>query len=58
VKAGYGQDRLPALTGGGLIRNLGGSADLKKLRSVDQHRIKGEKRIIDDSDIQRRLELR
>ena len=32
VKAGYGQGRRPELTGGGLIRNLGGWAALKKRR--------------------------
>jgi hypothetical protein len=33
VKAGYGQGRRPELTGGGLIRSLGGWATSKKLRA-------------------------
>ena len=32
VKAGYGQGLRPELTGGGLIRSLGGWAASKKLR--------------------------
>jgi REP element-mobilizing transposase RayT len=49
VKAGYGQGRRPELTGGGLIRSLGGWAALKKLRLRGQDRLKGDERILGDS---------
>jgi len=51
VKTGYGQGRRPELTGGGLIRSLGGWAALKKLRLKDQDRLKGDERILGDSVI-------
>ncbi|MBT8366884.1 MAG: hypothetical protein KJP23_19520 [Deltaproteobacteria bacterium] len=51
VKAGYGQGRRPELTGGGLIRSLGGWAALKKLRLKSQDRLKEEERILGDSVI-------
>ena len=44
VKTGCGQGRRPELTGGGLIRSLGGWVALKKLR------LKGDERILGDSD--------
>jgi putative transposase len=50
VKAGYGQGRRPELTGGGLIRSLGGWAASKKLRLKGQDRLKGDERILGDSD--------
>ena len=50
VKAGYGQDRRPELTGGGLIRSLGGRPAMKKLRLKGQDRLKGDERILGDSD--------
>ena len=51
MKAGYEQGRRPELTGGGLIRSLGGWAALKKLRLKDQDRLKGDERILGDSVI-------
>ena len=50
VKAGYCQGRRPELTGGGLIRSLGGWAASKKLRLKGQDRLKGDERILGDSD--------
>jgi REP element-mobilizing transposase RayT len=50
IKAGYGQGRRPELTGGGLIRSLGGWAAAKKLRLKGQDRLKGDERILGDSD--------
>ena len=50
VKAGYGQGRLPELTSGGLIRNLGGWAASKKLRLKGHDRLKGDERILGDGD--------
>ena len=50
VKAGHGQGRRPELTGGGLIRSLGGWAASKKLRVKGQDRLKGDERILGDSD--------
>ena len=50
VQEGYGQGRRPELTGGGLIRSLGGWAALKKLRLKGHDRIKGDERILGDSD--------
>jgi putative transposase len=50
VKAGYNQGRRPELTGGGLIRSLGGWAASKKLRLKGQDRLKGDERILGDSE--------
>ena len=50
VKEGYGQGRRPELTGGGLIRSLGGWAALKKMRLAGHDRVKGDERILGDSD--------
>jgi putative transposase len=50
VEAGYGQGRRPELTGGGLIRSLGGWGASKKLRLKGQDRNKGDERILGDSD--------
>ena len=50
VKAGWSQGRLPELTGGGLIRSLGGWAALKKIRLKGQDRLKGDERILGDSE--------
>jgi len=49
VKAGWEQGRIPELTGGGLIRSLGGWAALKKIRLKGQDRLKGDERILGDS---------
>jgi hypothetical protein len=40
------------LTGGGLIRSLGGWAATKKLRLKGQDRLKGDERILGDSDFE------
>lgn len=50
IKAGFEMGRRPELTGGGLIRSLGGWAELKKIRLKGQDRIKGDQRILGDSD--------
>jgi putative transposase len=50
VKEGVDQGRRPELVGGGLIRSLGGWAAVKKLRSRGHNRIKGDERILGDSD--------
>jgi REP element-mobilizing transposase RayT len=50
MKRGYGQGWRPELTGGGLIRSLGGWAAAKKRRIKGQDRLKGDERILGDSD--------
>jgi putative transposase len=50
VKQGVDQGRRPELVGGGLIRSLGGWAEVKKLRLTGQDRLKGDERILGDSD--------
>ncbi len=40
----------PELVGGGLIRSLGGWAEAKKLRLKGMDRLKGDERILGDSD--------
>ncbi len=50
VKAGWEQGRIPELTGGGLIRSLGGWAALKKIHLKGHDRLKADERILGDSD--------
>ena len=50
VEAGIDQGRRPELVGGGLIRSLGGWAEAKRLRLRGQDRVKGDQRILGDSD--------
>lgn len=50
VKAGTGMGRRPELVGGGLVRSLGGWAEVKKLRVKGMDRVKGDERILGDSD--------
>ena len=50
VSAGVATGRRPDLVGGGLIRSLGGWAAVKKLRLNGMDRIKGDERILGDSD--------
>ena len=50
VKAGIEQGRRPELVGGGLIRSLGGWSEVKKLRLTGQDRLKGDERILGESD--------
>ena len=49
VKEGIEQGRRPDLTGGGLIRSLGGWSKVKDLRKAEV-RVKGDERILGDSD--------
>ena len=49
VKKGVDKGRRPELTGGGLVRSLGGWSMVKKLRLKGQ-RIKGDERILGDSE--------
>ena len=50
VKSGFNQGRRPELTGGGLVKSLGGWRALKKIRLKGQDRIKSDARILGDSD--------
>ena len=50
VKEGIEQGRRPELVGGGLIRSLGGWAEVKKMRLRGQDRLKGDERILGESD--------
>ena len=50
VEAGIALGRRPELVGGGLIRGLGGWAEVKKMRLKGMDRIKGDERIPGDSD--------
>ena len=50
IEAGWKQGRIPELTGGGLIRSLGGWTALKKIRLKGQDRLKGDERILGDSE--------
>ena len=50
LKEGIAKGRRPELVGGGLIRSLGGWAEVKKLRIKGQDRMKGDERILGDGD--------
>ena len=50
IEAGWEQGRIPELTGGGLVRSLGGWKALKKIRLKGQDRLKGDERILGDGD--------
>jgi putative transposase len=50
VKEGIDQGRRPELVGGGLIRSLGGWSAAKKLRLKGQDRVKGDERILGESE--------
>ena len=50
VQAGANQGRRPELAGGGLIRSLGGREEIKKINRQKGERIKGDERILGDSD--------
>jgi hypothetical protein len=50
VREGMDQGRRPELVGGGLIRSLGGWAEVKKMRLKGQDRMKGDERILGDGD--------
>lgn len=49
VEEGIKEGRRPELVGGGLIRSLGGWAEVKKLRRAER-RLMGDERILGDSD--------
>lgn len=49
VQKGIEQGRRPELTGGGLVRSVGGWAALKE-RRMDKDYVKGDERILGDSD--------
>lgn len=50
IEAGIDQGRRPELVGGGLIRSVGGWAEVKKIRQKGQDRYKGDERILGDSE--------
>jgi hypothetical protein len=50
VLAGVDQGRRPELIGGGLIRSLGGWKEIKKRDLKDVGRVKGDERILGESD--------
>jgi hypothetical protein len=50
VKKGFDQGRRPELVGGGLIRSFGGWQEVKKIRLRGQNRLKGDERILGESD--------
>lgn len=50
VRDGASEGRNPQLVGGGFIRSLGGWKEVKKIRSTSQDRIKGDERILGNSD--------
>jgi CRP-like cAMP-binding protein len=49
MEQGVGQGRNPELTGGGLLRSIGGWGMLKSMRRMKVH-VKGAERILGDSD--------
>jgi hypothetical protein len=50
IEAGVEQERRRDLVGGGLVRSLGGWAEVEKLRLRGQDHIKSDERILGDSD--------
>ena len=50
VEAGFDQGRIKELTGGGLIRSLGGWAEVRKHGLKGQEHIKSDERILGESD--------
>jgi putative transposase len=50
VEEGIERGRRPDLVGGGLIRSLGGWAEVKQMRLTGQDRIKSDQRILGESD--------
>ena len=50
IEAGIEHGRRPELVGGGLIRSLGGWDVVKKMRLRGQDRVKGDHRILGDSE--------
>ena len=50
VEAGLGQGRRDELTGGGLIRSLGGWSEVRRLRLRGHSHVKSDERILGESD--------
>jgi hypothetical protein len=50
MQEGLEQGKRPDLTGGGLIRSLGGWTEVKEKRKSKGSRLKGDERILGDSD--------
>jgi REP element-mobilizing transposase RayT len=50
IKGGFNQGRRPELTGGGLVRSLGGWKALKKMRLKGHDRVKSDARILGNSE--------
>ncbi len=50
IEAGMEQGRRPDLTEGGLVRSLGGWKMVKEIKTKGQDRIKGDQRILGESD--------
>jgi putative transposase len=50
VEKGVSVGRRPELVGGGLMRSLGGWDEVKKIKLSGQERIKGDQRVLGDSD--------
>jgi len=50
IEEGVNQGRRPELTGGGLVRSLGGWEKVKEIRLSGRDRIKGDQRILGESD--------
>lgn len=50
TREGIEQGRRPELVGGGLIRSLGGWAEVKKMRLTGHDRLKGDERILGEND--------
>lgn len=55
VEKGIEQGRRPELVGGGLVRSLGGWAEVKKMRLSGQDRLKGDERILGEGDFVRQV---
>jgi putative transposase len=50
VESGIGQGRRKELSGGGLIRSLGGWEEVKRIRGGGSSRVKGDERILGDTE--------
>ena len=50
MEGGIGQGRQGDLTGGGLIRGIGGSSEVKRLREQGQEHVMSDERILGDSE--------
>ena len=55
MTSGMAQGRRPELVGGGMVRSAGGWAAVKKLRLRGMDRIKGDQRILGESDFVQQL---